>query len=403
MNSLIKFYHWSGIRHGRKTKGVTVDTTPENLKIKLRRQHVHVLSVKQRSGLALLQQHARLTNKQLLQFTQQLTTAIKANIPLLEALDMLESQQHCISVQTLLIKIKHAIQNGASLADAMKSSHPLLQGNYADLIEIGEMSGKLPECLDKLCSLLERQQHIKAKVIKASIYPGFVLFTSVLVTYLMLTQVVPEFGKIYSSMNAELPAVTQTLVHLSQLIQSYGSSVVLITLMLTVLGRIAYRRHSRFHFLIQTLLLNIPLIGTVMFKSDVARTMQTLFTCYSSGIPIMECLHMTQKSVSTDKFKQVINQIRQDMETGQTLYFAISKQQHFPMDVEQMITMGENSGTLSTVFEKLAGDYTEQVNNVVDNLGTIIEPVIVLFIGSLVGGIVIAMYLPIFNLMSMLG
>ncbi len=403
MNLLTKCFRWSGIKHGKKAHGVAIDIDSQTLKARLHKQHIHVISIQESSRFYPVSQHARLTKKQLLHFIRQLTTTINANIPLLSSLEMMANQHHPVPIQRLLINIKQSIQNGATLSSSMKMSHPYFQDNYADLIEIGEVSGKLPECLLKLSSLMERQQTIKSKIIKASIYPGFVLFTSIIVTYLMLTLVVPEFSKIYSSMNAELPAITSSLVTLSLFLQSYGCYCLLLIIALITGGRFTYRRQGSFRSFMQHILLKLPIIGSVLFKAEIARSMQTLFTCYSSGIPIMECLHMAQKSVATDKLCSVFKNISVDMESGQALHLALSKQQWFPPEVEQLIDIGENSGTLSAVFEKLSNDYTEQVNDIVDNLGKVIEPVIVLFIGSLVGGIVIAMYLPIFNLMSLLG
>lgn len=403
MNPLTKCFRWSGIKHGKKTHGVSIEVDSQTLKARLHKQHIHVISIQDSSRFYPVSQHARLTKKQLLHFTRQLTTTINANIPLLSSLEMMINQHHPIPIQRLLLNIKQSIQDGSTLSSAMKMSHPYLQGNYADLIEIGEVSGQLPDCLLKLTALMERQQNIKSKIVKASIYPGFVLFTSIIVTYLMLTLVVPEFSKIYSSMNAELPAITNSLVNLSLALQSYGFYLLLLIIILITGCRIAYRKQPIFRSFIQHMLLKLPIIGSVLYKAEIARSMQTLFTCYSAGIPIMECLQMAQKSVATDKLSRVFKQISIDMESGQAFHFALSKQQWFPPDVEQILDIGENSGTLSAVFEKLANDYTEQVNDIVDNLGKVIEPVIVLFIGSLVGGIVIAMYLPIFNLMSLLG
>ncbi|MCE0493378.1 type II secretion system F family protein [Vibrio salinus] len=403
MNKTIKYFRWTGIKHGKKMKGVSVDFTPEALQIKLQKQHIYAISLKETPRFLNIIQHTGLTRQQLLIFTRQLTTTINANMPLLSSLEMMTGQQQPVAIQKILIRIEQSIQNGSTLSSAMKASHPYLQGTYADLIEIGEISGKLPDCLQKLSMLIEQQQHIKAKIIKASIYPGFVLLTSIIVTYLMLTNVVPEFSKIYASMHAQLPAFTNTLIHLSDLMQTYGLLGLLTISCLIGIGRLSYVKHPTFRCLVQGILFKLPIVGLIIFKADIARTMQTLFTCYSSGIPIMECLNMAQKSVSTDKFRQVLKQISFDMETGQPLNLAMSKQLWFPVIVEQMVHIGESSGTLSPVFEKLANDYTNQINDTVDNLGKIIEPIVVLLIGTLVGGIVIAMYLPIFNLMNMLG
>jgi len=394
---------WSGVKYGNIIHGINIALTQESLVTKLYKQHIIIVKIDHCHQVFPLSQHAKPKQSQLIQLIQQLSTMINADIPLLTALDMLANQKQVIPIQKILLSIEQNIQNGSTLSMAMRRSHPYFDSRYSDIIEVGEVSGNLSSCLLRLASLLERQQHIKAKLIKAAIYPIFVFFTSIVVTYLMLVFVIPEFSKIYSSMNAQLPTITRWLIAFSSIINHNGIFISLVCIFFFFLSRMLFSRSKRLRSNIQNILLTTPIIGSIMIKAEMAQSMQTLSTCYSSGIPIMTCLHMAETSVNTIKYELAFRQIAITMASGQSLNYSLSREQCFPAIVEQMITIGENSGTLDRVFEKLANDYSTQVNDIVDNLGKIIEPIIILFIGTLVGGIIIAMYLPIFNLMSVLG
>ncbi|MDC0610684.1 type II secretion system F family protein [Vibrio sp.] len=401
--SLFFYFHWHGIKFGKHIRGISVERSTEELEVRLQTQQIHLLSVSPCPKWKAKLQRVHLSQKQLFHFIQQLSTLLNADIAILKALTIMNTADQPLALQIILLRIEEQIQSGTTFYSALKYSHPCFQGHLSDVIQVGELSGNLPQSLTQLHNLLEQKNKLKSKMIKAAIYPTFVLLTAFAVTFLMMLFVVPEFIKIYQSMNAKLPALTQSMVDASNFLRSSGYLVVVTILTVIFTLSQIYTKSRSLRNVSISVLIKIPIIGDIMTNADFARTIQTLSTCYRSGISLIESLHMAQQSSKLPKLQLAFEQISNDLQTGLSLTIAISRQNVFPPMLEQMVAVGESSGSLEDVFDRLARDYENKVNNTIDNMGKIIEPIVVLLIGSLVGGIVVAMYLPIFNLMNLMG
>lgn len=285
----------------------------------------------------------------------------------------------------------------------MRTASTHFDALYVDLIQTGEQSGNLAEVFERLATYREKSEQLRAKVIKALIYPSMVILVALGVSYLMLTMVIPEFESMFKGFGAELPWFTQQILKLSHGVQAYSAGAFIASLGL-VFGIKAARKKS-FVVRLKTsqLSLRFPIIGGVLAKAAIAKFSRTLATSFSAGIPILASLKTTAKTAGNVHFETAIQDVHRHTAAGMPMYIAMRNTQAFPEMVLQMVMIGEESGKLDDMLNKVATIYEFEVDNTVDNLGKILEPLIIVFLGIVVGGLVVAMYLPIFNLMSVLG
>ncbi|MCL4150662.1 UNVERIFIED_CONTAM: hypothetical protein GTU68_051464 [Idotea baltica] len=306
-------------------------------------------------------------------------------------------------MKSILKQVCLSIEAGTQLSKALSTSCSLFDSFYIDLVATGEETGSLSHAFSRLAEYREKSEALRAKVVKAMIYPTMVFLIAIAVTVLMLMFVIPEFEAIFNGFGAELPWFTQQVVNASHFLQNYGF-LILLTLILTTLSlQLLKQKSYQFRFTLNRRSLQIPIIGSVLSKAAIAKFSRTLATSFSSGLPILHSLQTTSKTAGNLYYQEAILSVQQNTAAGMPLYLAMRHTQAFPEMVLQMVMIGEESGQLDDMLNKIAFVYEDDVDNTVDNLGKILEPFIILFLGVMIGGLVVSMYLPIFNLMNVIG
>ncbi|EKF9984404.1 type II secretion system F family protein [Vibrio cholerae] len=400
----LKNYRWKGINsNGKKVSGQMLAISEIEVRDKLKDQHIQIKKLK-KGSVSLL---ARLTHcvkgKDITILTRQLATMLTTGVPIVQALKLVGDNHRKAEMKSILAQITKSVEAGTPLSKAMRTASAHFDTLYVDLVETGEMSGNLPEVFERLATYREKSEQLRAKVIKALIYPSMVVLVALGVSYLMLTMVIPEFESMFKGFGAELPWFTQQVLKLSHWVQAY-SLWAFIAITAAIFGLKALRKNS-FQIRLKTsrLGLKFPIIGNVLAKASIAKFSRTLATSFAAGIPILASLKTTAKTSGNVHFETAINEVYRDTAAGMPMYIAMRNTDAFPEMVLQMVMIGEESGQLDDMLNKVATIYEFEVDNTVDNLGKILEPLIIVFLGTVVGGLVVAMYLPIFNLMSVLG
>ncbi|QLG95319.1 type II secretion system F family protein [Pseudomonas yamanorum] len=398
MTAASVIYAWEGTnRKGRKVSGETRGNTPALIKVQLRQQGITPGRVWKKSRtLSSLRRPVKPGDIAL--FTRQLATLLKAGIPLLQAFDIITEGFDNRHMQALVQSLKQEIAAGSSLAAALQKQPHYFDDWYCHLIAAGEQAGALETLLERVAIHLEKSERLKTRIKKAMTYPLAVLMVAAIVSAILLIHVVPQFQGLFAGVDAELPGFTLMVIALSAFIQQAWWALV-IGLGAFALGlREAYRRSPGFRHQIDTGLLKIPLAGTLLKKSAVARYARTLSTTFAAGVPLVQALDSVAGAAGNGLFKQAINRMRQDISTGMQLNQTMAFSGLFPGMAIQMTAIGEESGTLDSMLEKVASHYEADVDNQVDNLTSLMEPLIMVILGGIVGALVVAMYLPIFQL-----
>ncbi|ENM5729815.1 type II secretion system F family protein [Vibrio mimicus] len=403
-NAALKNYRWKGINsNGKKVSGQMLALTELEVRDKLKEQHIQIKKIKKGSVSVFARITHRVKGKDITILTRQLATMLTTGVPIVQALKLVGDNHRKAEMKSILAQITKGVEAGTPLSKAMRTASAHFDTLYVDLVETGEMSGNLPEVFERLATYREKSEQLRAKVIKALIYPSMVVLVALGVSYLMLTMVIPEFESMFKGFGAELPWFTQQVLKLSHWVQAY-SLWVFAAIVAMVFGLKALRKNS-FQIRLKTsrLGLKFPVIGNVLAKASIAKFSRTLATSFAAGIPILASLKTTAKTSGNVHFETAINEVYRDTAAGMPMYIAMRNTEAFPEMVLQMVMIGEESGQLDDMFNKVATIYEFEVDNTVDNLGKILEPLIIVFLGTVVGGLVVAMYLPIFNLMSVLG
>lgn len=403
-NAALKNYRWKGINsNGKKVSGQMLALTELEVRDKLKEQHIQIKKIKKGSVSVFARVAHRVKGKDITILTRQLATMLTTGVPIVQALKLVGDNHRKAEMKSILAQITKSVEAGTPLSKAMRTASSHFDTLYVDLVETGEMSGNLPEVFERLATYREKSEQLRAKVIKALIYPSMVVLVALGVSYLMLTMVIPEFESMFKGFGAELPWFTQQVLKLSHWVQAY-SLWAFVAIVAMVLGLKALRKNS-FQIRLKTsrLGLKIPIIGNVLAKASIAKFSRTLATSFAAGIPILASLKTTAKTSGNVHFETAINEVYRDTAAGMPMYIAMRNTEAFPEMVLQMVMIGEESGQLDDMLNKVATIYEFEVDNTVDNLGKILEPLIIVFLGTVVGGLVVAMYLPIFNLMSVLG
>ncbi|HUF74316.1 MAG TPA: type II secretion system F family protein [Gammaproteobacteria bacterium] len=390
-------FSWEGTdRAGKKVRGKVVASNEAAVRTELRRQGVVATRVRKQSTL--FQNKGKVTTADIAIFSRQLATMMSAGIPLVQSFDIVGAGHDNPAMQKLILAIKGDIEGGTTLANAL-SKHPLhFDDLFVNLVSAGEQAGALETLLDKIATYKEKTEAIKKKVKKALFYPAAVVAVAFIVTAILLIFVIPEFESLFQGFGADLPAFTRFVIDISNFVQNQGWLIVIV--MAAVVAAFFYfKKRSRAlrHFL-DRLVLRIPIIGPILNKSAIARYARTLSTTFAAGVPLVEALDSVAGATGNIVYETAVHQMRDEVATGQRLQRAMENTDLFPNMVNQMIAVGEESGSLDDMSAKVADFYEEEVDNAVDSMSSLLEPLIMAILGVLVGGLVIAMYLPIFKM-----
>lgn len=400
----LKNYRWKGINSsGKKVAGQLLALSELEVRDKLKEQHIQIKKIK-KGGVSLL---TRLTHrvkaKDITLLTRQLSTMLTTGVPIVQALKLVGDNHRKAEMKSILAQITKSVEAGTPISKAMRTASSHFDPLYVDLIQTGEQSGNLAEVFERLATYREKSEQLRAKVVKALIYPSMVVLVALGVSYLMLTMVIPEFESMFQGFGAELPWFTQQIIKLSHAVQTYSLWAFLLIISLFLALKTARKKSFLVRLKTSRLGLKSPIIGSVLAKAAIAKFSRTLATSFAAGIPILASLRTTAKTAGNVHFETAIDQVHRDTASGMPMYIAMRNTEAFPEMVLQMVMIGEESGKLDDMLNKIATIYEFEVDNTVDNLGKILEPLIIVFLGVVVGGLVVAMYLPIFNLMSVLG
>lgn len=400
----LKNFRWKGINSsGRKVVGHTLAISEIEVRDKLKEQHIQVKKIKKGSISLLTRLTHRVKTRDITLLTRQLSTMLTTGVPIVQALKLVGDNHRKAEMKSILAQVTKGVEAGTPMSKAMRTASPHFDALYVDLIATGEQSGNLAEVFERLATYREKSEQLRAKVIKALIYPAMVMLVALGVSYLMLTMVIPEFESMFKGFGAELPWFTQQILKLSHGVQAYSLWGVLATSASLLALKTARNKSLVFRLKTSRLGLRFPVVGAVLAKAAIAKFSRTLATSFSAGIPILASLKTTAKTAGNVHFETAIQEVHRHTAAGMPMYIAMRNTDAFPEMVLQMVMIGEESGKLDDMLNKVATIYEFEVDNTVDNLGKILEPLIIVFLGVVVGGLVVAMYLPIFNLMSVLG
>ncbi len=396
-------YVWKGkTREGKTISGERVADSKDAVMALLRREQILVSSVKEKGKeMALPKLGGGVPAKELAIFTRQFSVMIDAGLPLVQCLEILGSQQENKTFAKILQQTRMDVEGGATLADAMRKHPKAFDDLFVNMIAAGEAGGILDTILKRLATYIEKAVKLKAQVKGALVYPVAVLVIAALVIAVILWKVIPTFAAMFEGLDAQLPLPTRIVITISNWFVRLLPFLVLFIVAFVFAFRRYYATHSG-RRVIDRLILKLPVIGVLMQKIAVARFCRTLATLVSSGVPILDGLEITARTSGNAIIEDAIMAVRKAVESGLTIAQPLKESKVFPPMVVQMIGVGEQTGALDAMLSKIADFYEEEVDQAVANLLTLMEPVLILFLGITVGGIVISMYLPIFDLISKL-
>jgi type IV pilus assembly protein PilC len=390
-------FTWEGTdNRGNKIRGRTVAASEAAVRAELRKQGV--VPVRISKEFTLFKSKGKVTPYDIAIFSRQLATMLTAGIPLVQAFEIVGGGHDNPAMQKLILGIKADLESGTALAEAL-GRHPLYFDDlYVNLVTAGEQAGALDTLLDKVATYKEKTEAIKKKIKKALFYPAAVLVVAVIVTMILLIFVIPQFESLFKGFGADLPAFTRMVISLSYFVQTRGWLLALV-----IGGGVGFyiytrKRSHKLREYEDRLLLKMPIIGNILEKAAVARFARTLSTMFSAGVPLVEALQSVAGATGNVVYENAVLAMRDEVSTGQRLQRAMENTQLFPNMVIQMIAVGEESGSLDEMSGKVADFYEADVDNAVDSMSSLLEPLIMAILGVLVGGLVIAMYLPIFKM-----
>jgi len=393
---------WEGTdRKGNKIKGKSMASTEEAVRADLRRKGVVPTRIR-KQGAKLFSGGGKITTSDIAIFSRQLATMLTAGIPLVQAFEIVGAGHENAAMQKLILNIKGDVEGGSALAEALAKQPLYFDDLFVNLVEAGEQAGALETLLDKIATYKEKTEAIKKKIKKALTYPAAVMVVAFVVTTILLIFVIPAFEDLFKGFGADLPTFTRMIIDLSVFVRSNGAF--LATGIGTAIGVFFYfkkRSRAMRHFL-DRMSLKVPIIGPIMQKAAIARYARTLSTMFAAGVPLVEALQSVAGATGNIVYEIGVLAMRDEVATGQRLQQAMENTDLFPNMVIHMIAVGEESGSLDDMSAKVADFYEEDVDNAVDNLSSLLEPLIMAILGVLVGGLVVAMYLPIFKMGSVI-
>ena len=394
-------FAWEGTdRKGNRVKGESRAGTIALVRADLRRQGIMPLKVRKKSSSIFTNRKKKITTKDIAIFSRQLATMMSAGVPMVQAFDIVGRGHNNPSMAEMILAIKADVEGGTSLTASLRK-HPLYFDDlFCNLVEAGEQAGVLETLLDKIATYKEKTESLKAKIKKALFYPTAVIVVAILITSIIMIFVIPQFKDLFSSFGADLPAFTRMVITLSDFVAGWWWAILGAVVGAVVFASNVWKRSPKFRETMDRLLLKVPVIGSIMHKAALARFCRTTATMFAAGVPLVEALQSVAGATGSAVYGKAVLVMRDDVATGQSLQLAMRQQGLFPHMVIQMVTIGEESGALDDMLAKVADFYEEEVDNAVDALSSLLEPLIMVILGTVIGGLVVALYLPIFQLGS---
>lgn len=396
-------YVWKGKNiHGEKRKGQVEAIDEAGARAHLKRLRIEDAVIKPKpkdlfENVAIFK--PKVTGKDVVIFTRQLSTMIDAGLPLVQCLQILARQQSNATFKTVLLAIQNDVETGTTLADSMRKHPKIFDNLYSNMIEAGELGGILDTILSRLATFKEKAMALQKRIKGAMTYPGICLVISLLILAVILIFVVPVFDKMFADFGSALPAPTQLVVNLSRGFKSYILYVIP-AIMLVIWVFKKYYNTEKGRFQVDNMILWSPVVGTLIRKVAVSKFTRTLSTMLQSGVPILDALGVVARTAGNKVIERAVLRVSASIAEGRPIAEPLEESGVFPPMVVQMINVGESVGALDTMLEKVADFYDEEVDQAVDNLTAMIEPFMMVFLGGMIGGLVVAMYLPIFKIAS---
>ena len=392
-------YLWTGLdRNKREVRGEVRAPSEAVVANNLRRQGIRVTKIKRQT----LRGGRSISQKDITFFTRQLATMLKAGVPMLQAFDIVARGHGNARFARLMLQIKGKIESGSSLSQAFREHPRHFDDLYCNLVHAGETSGTIDTILERLAVYLEKILAIKSKIKSALFYPISVMVVAVVVVWVIMVWVIPSFKQVFSSFGADLPAPTLMVIAISDFVVAWWW-LVFLALTAAIVGTLfLYRRSAAFRVGFDRALLKVPIIGPIVQKATIARWTRTLATMFTAGVPLVESLDAVAGAAGNAVYAAATKKIQTDVSTGTSLTNAMSNTLIFPTMVLQMTQIGEESGSLDGMLGKVADFYEREVDDSVAALSSLLEPIIIVFLGVVIGGLVVAMYLPIFKLGAVL-
>ncbi|MAB96454.1 MAG: type II secretion system protein F [Pseudomonadaceae bacterium] len=391
-------FTWEGKdKKGSTIKGELKGTNPALVKAQLRKQGINPTKVRKKS-VSIFSAGKKIKPMDIALFTRQMATMMKAGVPLLQSFDIIAEGLDNPNMRKLVDEVKQDVAAGNSFAASLRKRPEHFDELYCNLVDSGEQSGSLETLLDRVATYKEKTEALKAKIKKAMNYPIAVIVVALIVSAILLIKVVPQFESVFSSFGAELPAFTVMVVTLSEVMRKWWLAFLAVLFVVIFIIQNAHKRSEKFRDWVDRTALKMPIVGDIIYKSAVARFARTLATTFAAGVPLVDALDSVAGATGNIVFKTATQKVKADVSSGMQLNFSMRSTGVFPTMAVQMTAIGEESGALDDMLDKVAGYYEEEVDNAVDGLTSLMEPMIMSVLGILIGGLVIAMYLPIFQL-----
>lgn len=395
---------WEGLDKSKtKIKGEISARNETVAKVELRRQGYRVTKIRKKSKPLFSARQKPITSGDIAVFARQLATMLASGIALVQAIDIIGKGHENPSMQALLLSIKFDIEGGDSLADALKRRPLYFDELFCNLVAAGEHAGVLETLLAKIATYKEKTESMKKKIKKALTYPIAVVVVAFIVTAILLLFVVPVFEDLFKSFGADLPSFTRMVIDMSKWLQEWWWIVIGIVTVVYYTFSFFKKRSRKFNHFLDRMLLQLPIVGLILNKSAIARFARTLSTMSAAGVPLVDALQSVAGACGNIIYSEAVMRMREDVATGQRLQFAMQQANMWPHMVQQMVAIGEEAGSMDAMLSKVADFYEEEVDNLVDNLSSLMEPIIMVVLGVLVGGLIVAMYLPIFKMGAAVG
>lgn len=390
-------------KKGNKVNGELTGTTAALVKAQLLKQGISARSVTKKAKPLFGGGGKKIKPGDIAVFSRQMATMMKAGVPLVQSFEIVAEGLANINLQKLVLNIRDDVASGTSFAAALRQHPRYFDNLFCNLVEAGEQSGALETMLDRIAIYKEKSESLKSKIKKALTYPAAVVSVAIIVTGILLVKVVPQFAATFSSFGADLPAFTLFVMHLSELAQAYWFWFIVGAVAAIYLFKEAKLRSKAFAYGVDKYMLKMPIVGNILYLAVMARFARTLATTFAAGVPLIDALTSVAGAAGNRVYTDSILKVREDVSTGLPLNGALKAQNIFPTLLVQMTSIGEETGALDDMLDKTATYYEEAVDNMVDNLTALLEPMIMAVLGVLVGGLMIAMYMPIFQLGQVVG
>ncbi len=396
-------YIWKGKSpKGEVVKGEFAAKSKEEVQSYLRKQRIIATKISPKPKTLFSSLGGSIKEKDIVIFTRQFATMIGAGLPLVQALDILAKQTENKFFAKNIGEIKGDVEGGSTFAEALKKHPKIFTDLYTNMVAAGEAGGILDTILVRLAGYIEKAQALKRKVKGAMVYPSTVIVVAILVIVIIMIFVVPTFGKMFDTLGGTLPAPTQIIIDMSEFLGGKGGVITLASIIAVIVGIVRFRKTETGMKVTDRILLKLPIVGILFKKVAVAKFTRTLGTLTSSGVPILDGLNITAKTAGNKVIEKAVLEVRQAVSEGKTIAEPLTELAVFPPMVTQMIAVGESTGALDNMLDKIADFYDEEVDDAVSNLTSMIEPMLMVFLGGSIGFIVVAMYLPIFKLITLI-